>query len=174
MPSLEDVANQINARLNSINDHTAATATNTAIIHTDLQAGFVNLSQGLFAVLEQLRAANGLLDHLRRQNDTIICELANGNELLCGITRKFTVQLTASEATLRSVRRLEGILARVDAEAAGDYDREQALLAKVHECCPADEPPLEPCPEVCDEPGFDPRPPRGQDWQPLPGPDPIG
>jgi hypothetical protein len=184
MPSIQDVADQINARLDQINTNTANTAQNTADIRNELvqtnnrlnqvnntlAAGFANLSQGLFALLQVQLAALGLLDQNRQQNDTIICELANSNDLLCNIMRKLGRQLRVSEASLKAVVRIEGIIERVHCCEAGDYDRNFELIRKMQECCPPEEVPEEGCPERCRVPVFRERQPTGQDWQPLSSP----
>jgi hypothetical protein len=184
MPSIQDVADQINARLDQINTNTSNTATNTANIHNDLvqtnnrlnqvnntlTAGFANISQGIFALLQVQLAALGLLDHNRQQNDTIICELANSNNLLCNIMRKLGHQLQLSEASLKSVLRIEGIVERVHCCEAADFDRDLELIKKMEECCPPKKRPEEPCPERCSVPPFRERQPTGQDWRPLPAP----
>lgn len=189
MPSIQDVADQINARLDQIVTNTANTAQNTADnlavsqdirtelvqangrlaqINSTLAAGFANLSQGLFALLEVQRSALELLDHNRKQNDTIICELVNTNELLCNIMRKLAHQLRLSEASLASVQRIEGIVARVHSAEAADYDRDRELARKIEQCCPPKPIPEEKCPETCKTPPFRGREPAGQDWRPLP------
>jgi hypothetical protein len=181
MPSIEDVANQINAKLDAINNATSATAVNTAdtlaVVHDirgELVAGFANLSQGVFALLEQQRLTNRLLDHNRRQSDTIICELVNGNNLLCGITRQLTVQVETSEATLVAVRRLEGMAERELTRAAGDYDRALELKAQIEACCPPPRPEPVPCPPDCDRSDYKEKRPEGKDWRPLDRPEPVG
>jgi hypothetical protein len=189
MPSIEDVANQINAKLDAINNNTSATAVNTSdtlavvteirdlsaqansllsAVRDELSNGFSNLSHGLFAVIELQRATIHVLDHHRQQNDTIICELVNGNELLCGITRKLTDQLEMSDSTLTAVRRLEGMAERELAGPAGDYDRALELQQRIEECCPPPRQEPEPCPSECDRPDYEQRKPSGQDWEPLP------
>lgn len=184
MPSIQDVADQINAKLDGIANNTATTASNTnaikngvnttntklTLIDGHLQAGFANLSQGLFSLIELEKVAIALADHNRKQNDTIICLLENSNELLCGITRKLTRQLDLSEGILDSTRRIEGIQERAHAGEAADFDRLGALNDKIEQCCPPDEPPLEPCPEPCRKSDYRPTSPKGQDWTPLPNP----
>ncbi len=191
MPSIQDVADQINARLDQVATNTANTAQNTADIRNELvqtnsrlsqidntlAVGFSNLSQGLFALLQVQLAALDLLDHNRKQNDTIICELVNSNELLCNITRKLGRQLRLSEASLKSVERIEGITERVHCCEAAEYDRNRDLIRKMEECCPPKQVPEERCPEVCKTPIFRERQPSAQDWKPLPAPqrpDPVG
>lgn len=198
MPSIQDVADQINERLDLVVTHTANTAQNTADtlavsqdmrdelvqangrlsqINTTLQTGFTNLSQGLFALIQVQLVAVSLLDHNRKQNDTIICELVNNNELLCSIKRKLGRQLHISEAALKSLERVEGIAERVHCCEAADYDRDRELARRLEACCPPEPPPQEPCPEVCKTPDYRGREPTGQDWEPLPNPqrpDPVG
>lgn len=191
MPNIQEVADQINAKLDQITQNTALTAATAgqirdemqqanarlASIEGTLQAGFANLSQGLFAILEVQKVAVALLEHNRRQNDTIICELVNANGQLCGISRKMTRHIAVAEATQASVKRIEGIAEREHAASAGDYDRTRELVEKIEKCCPPEPPPVEPCPEPCDKADFRPRRPGGQDWEPLPTPDrqpPIG
>jgi hypothetical protein len=175
MPSIQDVADQINARLDQISTNTADTAQNTADIRTQLiqanstlTAGFANLSQGLFAILQVQVASLGLLDHNRKQNDTIICELEHGNELLCNIMRKVGRQLDLSEATLKAVERIEGIEERAHCCEAGDYDRHLEVIAKVERCCPPEPPLVEPCPDRCPAPVFRERDVPKPTWTPLP------
>lgn len=200
MPSIQDVADQINAKLDLIDQNTTNTAQNTAntvavaqdiknemaqannrlnAIDNDLLAGFANVSQGLFAIAELQSVSNALLDANRQQNDTIICLIENSNELLCSITRKLTQQLDLSAATLTSVNRIEGIAVRSHSGEAADYDRHIALQEEIEACCPPDEREPEPCPEPCKTPKFRPFSPKGQDWKPLPTPkipghDPVG
>jgi len=197
MPSIQDVADQINTRLDQVSTNTANTAQNTADnlavsqdirneliqannrlsqIDNNLATGFANLSQGLFALTQVQLVALRLLDHHRQQNDTIICELVNSNELLCNIMRKLGHQLQLSEASLKATERIEGITERVHCCEAGDYDRNRDLVRQMKECCPPEVIAEEECPDVCKAPGYRERQPFGQDWKPLPTPrpDPIG
>ena len=198
MPSIQDVADQINARLDQVATNTANTAQNTADnlavsqdirtelvqangrlaqIDNTLATGFSNLSQGLFTLIQVQLAALGLLDHNRQQNDTIICELVNNNALLCNIMRKLGHQLEVSEASMKFIERIEGITGRVHCGEAADYDRNLDLAQKIQACCPPKPTPEEKCPEVCKAPVYRERKPSDQDWRPLPTPqrpDPVG
>jgi hypothetical protein len=190
MPSIQDVADQINARLNLIVTSTQDTAQNTADIRAELQQangrlgqiestlaiGFANLSQGIFALLQVQVAALGRLDHHSKQKNAIICELVNANVLLCDIMRRAGRLVEIEALALEGLRRLEGIAERVHGSEAGDYDRELRVIEKIERCCPPEQPPVEPCPPRCDVPDFRPRQPD-TDWKPLPTPqrpDPIG
>lgn len=166
MPSIQDVADQINAKLDQINQNTADTVAVSNGIRNDIQTGVAVLANGLFAIWETQKVTNSILDHHSDQNDTIICLLENTNELLCGMTRKLTHQLDLSEQLLKSMKRVEGIAERVQPAAAGDYDRLVALQAQMLECCPPDEVKPEPCPEACAVRPPKPYQPKGQDWKP--------
>ena len=191
MPSIQDVADQINAKLDSISVKTAETAVNTnnttnevkavgskidvsnallGQINFDIKDGFSNIGQGVSQLINLSKASLAVQIHQTRQNDTIICLLENSNEMLCGITRKLTRQLELSEASLASLLRIEGIEERVHSDAAADYDRHLAIEERMEECCPHPEEPVEPCPEACSKPKFE--PPRVDDkgWKPLPQP----
>ena len=191
MPSIQDVADQINARLDQINTHTSNTAQNTSDIldvntqirgelqqvnnrlfqiDQTLDAGFANVSQGINAILQVQLATLDLLDHHRKQNDTIICELVNNNDLLCNIMRKLGDQVSLIKAELKSALRVEGITERLHCCEAADYDRQLELHLKIKECCPPEPERPELCPPVCDQPGFDPRFDPDTKWQPLPTP----
>jgi hypothetical protein len=186
MPSIQDVADQINARLDQVATNTANTAQNTADIRnrldltnsrlaqidSTLATGLANLSQGLFAILQVQLVALELLDQNRKQNDTIICELRNANQLLCNMMRKLGRQLRVSEATLKSVLRIEGIAERAHCCEAADYDRNRELTQRLEECCPPKPVPEEACPEVCAAPPYREHHPGGLDWKPLPPPKP--
>lgn len=191
MPSIQDVADQINARLDQVATNTAdnlavsqdirseLVQANNRLLQIDhtLTTGFSNLSQGLFALTQVQLVALGLLDHHRQQNDTIICELVNNNDLLCNIVRKLGHQLQLSEASLKSIERVEGVTERVHCCEAADYDRNRDLIQQMKECCPPEPTPEEGCPEVCKAPIYRERQPSGQDWKPLPTPqrpDPVG
>ena len=177
MPSIQDVADQINAKLDSINNNTAQTVNRLNTIDNHLQAGVNELANGIFAIFELLKVTNSILDHHTNQNNTIICELKNTNDLLCGITRKFTKQLDLSEEMAKSLKRVEGIAERAEPAAAGDYDRDLEINERISECCPPPETKPEPCPNPCAVSEPKPHRPQGQDWKPTPprGPnEPIG
>ncbi len=181
MATLQENADEIKGKLDSIIQSTNATAANTAATNSSvvaldahLQSGFANLSQGLYALIQLEKVSIALQEHNRKQNNTIICLLENSNELLCGITRKITQQLELQEGILRSVERIEGIGERVNAGEAADYDRLAALDEKIELCCPPEQPQLEPCPEPCGKDDYRPVDPKGQNWTPLPAPGPRG
>lgn len=184
MPSIQDIADQLNAKLDQINQNTASevtvstaikneiavTNTHLANIEGILGVDLANISQGIFVLEEIGMIELTYLDYMRRQNDTMICLLQNSNEMLCGITRKFTKLLDLTTQELQLMRKMEGIEERVHSPEAADYDRLQALQAEMEECCPPDEPPIEPCPPPCERPSFRQPAPLNTDWRPLPTP----
>lgn len=188
MPSIQDVADQINAKLDQITTNTgqtAAGATQTAAntdqirdrldtlnaavqtLDNHLVAGLSNLAAGLFAIWEVDKASLAQLRHHSAQHDTMICLQENTNDLLCGITRKLTAQLELTRAIAESADRVEGIAERAEPAAAGDYDRLERVRDRLAACCPPPRPEPEPCPTACDKPTLDEQQPKGQDWKPL-------
>ncbi|MGI8998915.1 MAG: hypothetical protein ACR2GO_04340 [Candidatus Limnocylindria bacterium] len=179
MPSIQDVADQINAKLDSIQSNTAganvkldAIESNTASanvkldqIDGDLQTGFTHLAGGLQAIWEAQKLTNSILEFQGQQNEAIICLLRDADELLCGITRKFTQQLDLTGKLLKSAKRVEGIEERTQPAAAADYDRLLTLQRELGECCPAEPVAPEPCPEGCEAQKVDLYKPKGQDWK---------
>jgi hypothetical protein len=181
VPSIQDVADQINAKLDEINVNTASTVNElqslnnrVAALDVHLQAGFANLAAGLFAIWEVEKASLVQLQHHSDQNDTVICLLEHTNELLCGITRKLTTEIGIGRTLVESVDRIEGIAERVEPAAAGDFDRLLQVKDKLAECCPTPDVEQETCPEPCPVREFDPYKPKGQGWNPQTSPDPIG
>jgi hypothetical protein len=187
MPSLQDVANQILGVLNQVQTNTAASANtelqikgDTANINTKLdtiestlQAGFLSVEQGLFAILEQEKETNSLLITEVAQNRTIICWLTNIADVLCRIMRKTNTEVDLQTDMLEMLEHLEKIEELVHAEAAVEVRREERLEAKIEECCPPPQVPPEPCYEPCVSPDITIYKPRGADWQP-PGPQKVG
>src|SRR3954452_19412829 len=180
MPTIEDIANQLQTSLAQINTNTANTATtasniknDTAAIRTELtavdahlQSGVVTLGNGLFAILETQKRANSIAEHQSAQTDAMICWLDHAVDLLCGITRKLTREIEVQERMATSLSRLEGIAELVHAREAVEYDRTRRLEREIAECCPPEPRPEEPCPEPCRSPEPDFHKPEGQDWRP--------
>jgi hypothetical protein len=188
VPSIQDVADQINAKLDELIVNTAQTATLSGEIKSELETlnttastldshlvvGLNNLAAGLFAIWEVQKASLVQLQHHSAQHDTMICLQENTNELLCGITRKLTTQIEINRSVADSVRRIEGIAEQAEPAAAGHFDRLESVHDKLLECCPPPPVEPEPCPERCPTPKLDPYRPKGQDWKPRTSPDPVG
>ena len=182
MPSVQDVADQINAKLDTISANTGNTVAVGNQIRADLAgidarlvqldsdfvSGITQLAQGLFAIWETQKATNAILDHQSSQNDAIICLLGNATELLCGINRKLSTEVELTSKLVESVDRIEGIIERSDFDRMAEVKRE--LLA----CCPPPDKPEEPCPDECPPAKERRYNPKGQDWKPPQGQKPIG
>src|SRR5262245_50820721 len=127
MPSLAEIANQVNAKLTQIETHTENTATRAAQIHADTtniraqlatlvgvtQAGFDNLAQGLFAILETQRVANAHLATLVSQGQTIICWLSTSAEIQCKQLRTLEGHTRLLESMRQHLETLDEIARRV-------------------------------------------------------------
>jgi len=173
MPTIQEIADEINAALGQLNTtasnirgDTQAIRTEVSEIDNHLQAGVGVLAEGLFAILEAQKQGNSIGEHQIQQNDTIICWLDNIAELLCGMTRKMTRQIELQEQIAGSVARVEGIAELVHPGEVAEYDRNKELERRIEECCPPPEEPPEPCPEACRTPEPDLYKPKGQSWKP--------
>ncbi|MGH7497795.1 MAG: hypothetical protein ACREL3_02975 [Gemmatimonadales bacterium] len=173
MPSIQDVANDINAKLDLIATNTAATAAATVQLDNHLEAGVVTLAGGLFAIWETQKETNAILDFHSQQHATMICLLEAADTLLCGISRKLTTQLELSERQAVVLERLGSIFELVHAREATESDRLSEVRAELARCCPPPEKKPEPCPPPCREPREKRYEPNGQDWRP-PEPQRIG
>jgi hypothetical protein len=182
MPSLFDVANDIQNTLNQIQASTQSSAATEVSIQSDTvdlrnsihslaaatQAGFVSLSNGVAAAIDQQRATNALLDAERQQNHTIICWLANLANVLCRSLHTQQQQLALQVSLDTSLREMKEIMETVHSAAALDVIRRRELESRLHACCPPPKTEPEPCPDACPEPGYQPYVPRVPDYQPLP------
>lgn len=189
MPSLADLANQINNTLTQIQTNTSDTSDTAALIKGDtadiktrldtlisgMTAGFSQLQQtivlgvsflgaGLFAMLETQRATNSLLATNNSQNDTIICWLHKSADLLCAQLRTQEQLLHIEEQSLSSLQTLQGILELAHAREFVEYARVRENARKIAACCDKPPPQAPPCFEPCEVPRVVHHDPKGQDW----------
>lgn len=191
MPTLADIANEVNNKLSQIVTNTKDTADTVALVKGDtadiklridgtnarLDAGFSFLGEGLFAILEVQRQANAHLATLVDQNDVMLCWMAKMAELLCQQLRVLEKDLAVHEHVLATMRALEGVVALVHAREKLEYQTKLELEAKISACCPRTADPPKACYEPCREPEVTTYDPKGQDWDGSFGPnepDPIG
>jgi hypothetical protein len=188
MPSLADIANQVNNKLTSIQNNTADTANVAGLIKGDTadlkirlddvnkhldainttnQVGFSNLSNGLFAILEAQRTVVAQLESAIHQRDAIICWLTKLAGMMCEQLRESERQTAVGRSVHASLATVEGILELANATEYVQYQRTFELGRRMAECCPPDEVAPEPCFQPCDAPEIVRREPKGQDWQPL-------
>jgi hypothetical protein len=181
MPSLADVANDINALLGDIEKNTEKTNTEIATLNGEVNAliaaeaiGFANLSSGVAVVIDRVEEANHLLDENRRQNDTIICWLTNIANVACEQLRVQLTQVSLQQSMEAHLRRLEAIERLVHAREYVEVLENEATNARIDKCCPAPEPDPKPCFEPCTSPRFKPFRHSDVSFTPLPQPDAGG
>lgn len=188
MPSLTDLANDINNTLTQIQTNTQNSAATDAAIKADTgdirnslhslvtvdQAGFASLSNGIAAIIDQQKATNALLDYERKQNDTIICWLTNIANVLCESLHVQQQQLQVETEMKGSLCEVKDILQLVHGTAAVEVLRERELQRKIEACCPPKKPEPKPCFQPCTEPSFRPYEPKVPDYKPLPQPNTAG
>jgi hypothetical protein len=186
MPSLSDVANQINATLTQININTQNSAQtelaikgDTADIKARLDAiknsidnNTSVLANGLFAILEQLRLSNVLLQDNVNQNQTLICLAETTDDLLCRILHEVQKDSVIQTTIRDAVTDMDEVLDLVHASQALEVERQRRLQAEIDACCPPVVPPPEKCFDPCAEPNVQNYTPRGQDWTPPAQPQP--
>jgi len=167
MPSLQDVANQIKDDLDQIKASTALTAGRVETLTQHLDADAANLAQGLFAILEQEKQTNVLLEDNVAQNESIICWLKIQADLQCRMLHRLDTLIEIETTTRDATVKLEKILELVHARETLEVQRLDAQQAEIEKCCPPKRPEPEACFEACREPKLQSYQPKGQDWQPL-------
>lgn len=179
MASLADIANQIKGLLEQIKTNTQTTASTAGAIKGDTaslnnkadtlinisQNGFINLSQGMAAMIGQQIITNARLEHQRQQIDTIICWLTGMSDLLCRILHRENTQVELQAEIEESIRFLRELNELVHGSEAVQVDHRWEIQGRLEKCCPPRKPEPEPCPERCpapqrtelpNAPGFDP------------------
>src|SRR5436305_89768 len=166
MGSIQDVADQVNNKLDQINANTQSTANTLGLIkgdtsdiknkldalHATLQSGVVVLANGLFAIFEAEKKGNSLAEVQVGQNKTMICWLDNIAALLCDIKRKLNMQIEIQQAIEQETERLKKLADRVHASETVEVERLEELERELRKCCPPQPVPPEPCPEPCRQP----------------------
>ena len=184
MPSLTDLANDINNTLTQIKTNTQNSAATEATIEGDTsdirntlhtlvtvdQTDLASISNGIAAMIDQQKATNTLLDYERRQNDTIICWLTNIANVLCQSLHVQQQQLNVESRMAGSLSEIKEILELVHGSAAVEVMRMRKLQHEIEVCCPPQKPDPAPCFQPCSEPKFKPYDPQVPDYRPLPMP----
>ena len=181
MPTLTEIANQVNNKLSQIDTNTQSTASTAGLIkgdtadiknslttlNTNVQTGFANLGSGIAVVIDQQKVTNNLLDFNRQQNDTIICWLVNIADLLCRILHRLNTQVVLQTSMDDSLRQIKETLELVHGTETIEVFKRRELKRQIEKCCPPEEPKPEPCYEPCRIPDFRPFDPRNPDFKPL-------
>jgi len=181
MPSIGDIANDVEARLDDIKTYTQGTRDNTSTISHQLtqldvkvvqvnntaQLGFTNLAQGL-AVLIQLEIQNNdLLASNDKQNQTIICWLDHIAHVLCDIKHNTDTEVKLQKNIAATLSDLDDVFDLVHAREALEVQNQQQLKKRLEECCGKEEPLPAPCFQNCEAPGLPDYHPIKPDWKPI-------
>ena len=187
MPSLQDVANQMNATLSQIQTNTSSSAAtdvqikaDTGVLRTELQTlifqeqlDFSNLSNGLAKIIDEQKETNALLNYERQQNDTIICWLSKIARLLCTVIHRLDTEIEIDAKIAEDVKQMKATFELVYGTETVEVLRRCELSKRIAECCHKPEPEPKPCFEPCTEPPYVPYKPTVGDYQPLPPPQTI-
>lgn len=151
MATISDVFNELqkaNSNLQQINTNVAnlLTATNgvgNAVKQVDntLNAGFVNMSQGIQGVIALQNFADQMLVHNSQQNDTIICLLEHISKWICELLSESHIQTGLQTVLKENVVKLEELYESVNPDAALELKRLEELHKQILECCPPPEQP---------------------------------
>lgn len=184
MPSINDVYNELvnaNNTLQEIHNDTVAatTATNNvrnavdqglAHVVNTLNAGFVNLAQGMGALITIQEYANQALAHHSAQFDTMICDLQQISQHTCALVTEAHIQTRLQTQMSASVGMLAEFAKTEHPDAALEFDRLKALRDQIERCCPPREEPPACTFQACDAPRPIGEPPRPK-YDPYKAPD---
>lgn len=182
MPSLQDVANQMNATLSQIQANTSSSAAtdvqikaDTGVLRTEIQSlilqeqvDFTNLSNGLAKIIDEQKETNALLNYERQQNDTIICWLGKIAGLLCTVIHRLDTEIEIDVKIAEDVKQMKATFELVYGTETVEVLRRFEMSKRIAECCNKPAPEPKPCFEPCKEPPFVPYKPTVGDYQPLP------
>ena len=181
MPSLGDIANDIEARLDDIKSYTVGTRDNTATIINQLtqldihvgqvnstaQLGFTNLAQGLGVLIQLGTQTNDLLASNDKQNQTIICWLDHIAHVLCDIKHNTDTEVKLQKEMSVTLSHMDDILELVHSREAMEVMNQQEIEKRLEECCAKEEPEPRPCFDNCASPVLPDYHPVRSDWKPI-------
>jgi hypothetical protein len=188
MPSLEQVANELQSILEdertnttaiksnttTIKNDTAKIKTTTGEIHTQLDqltnalaVGFSNLGQGLGVLISLGTQANELAADNNNQNETIICWLTTIANVLCDIKRDMDEEIALQTAMAATLKHLNDIGELVHGREAIEVANRDEIQQRLDSCCPPEVEPVEPCFEPCISPTISESVRVKSTWEPL-------
>lgn len=173
MPSLGDIAHDVETRLDDIKSNTLGILNNTTTIINTEQLGFSNLAQGLSVLVQLQQQANDLLASNDKQNQTIICWLANIAHVLCDIKRDSDEEVRLQKELVKSIEHVDDILTLVHSREAMEVHNQHELEERIEHCCPKKEPEPKPCFSECAAPALPDYHPIKSDWTPIRFPRPA-
>ncbi|MEA2345347.1 MAG: hypothetical protein QOF63_3516 [Thermoanaerobaculia bacterium] len=180
MPSLGDIANDIETRLDDIKNNTQGIVNQLNQLNGEVnqlnntdQLGFANLAQGLSVLVQLQQQANDLLASNDKQNQTIICWLANIAHVLCDIKRDTDQEILLQKKLVKTSEHVDDMLTLVHSREAVEVDNQHELEDRIGKCCPEKETEPKPCFSECAAPGLPDYHPVKVDWTPIRFPRPA-
>ncbi len=171
MPSLNDFFTQIqqvNANLQQLNADLQTIHADEQQVHADLGVVDSTLKKGFSDLVSLQTYADLALDHLAKQNDTIICILEKISQNACTLVNQGDLEVRYEESIRDSAASLKDMYETVHPDAALVLERASAARRELLECCPSPEPKPVCSYEPCRTPGPLPEPPK-PDQQPVVG-----
>jgi hypothetical protein len=107
-----------------------------ALISSTLNAGFVNLSQGISALIQFQVFISKTLAHQSKQNGTMICILEHISSNTCAILDETHQQTGLQTKISEDVKDLAQMYRSSNPRAALELARKESLELKIRECCP--------------------------------------
>jgi hypothetical protein len=164
MPSADDLFNQLvsaNTRLEAIKGNLLDVKAATDAVKTAVSQVNGTLNAGFSELVALGQYANQALSQNAKQNDTIICILEHISKNTCGLLNQSVMQTRLQTEMEKDLDALEAMYETVNAGAALERERLEALKLQIERCCPPPKPEL-PCHYTsCPAPSKLPDPPRG-------------
>jgi hypothetical protein len=181
MPSIGDIANDIETRLDDIKTNTLNTSNNTSTVINQLtqlnsavvqvnstaQLGFTNLAQGLGLLIQLEMQSNDLLASNDKQNQTIICWLDHIAHVLCDIKHNTDTELKVQKNISATLTDLDDVFDLVHAREAMEVRNQRQVEKRLEECCGKPDPEPPPCFQNCEAPKLPDYHPIKSDWKPV-------
>jgi len=107
-----------------------------ALINSTLNAGFVNLSQGISVLIQFQIFIGKTMVHQTKQNDTMICILEHISSNTCAILDETHEQTGLQTKISEDMKDLAQMYRSSNPQAALELARQESLELKIRECCP--------------------------------------
>jgi hypothetical protein len=143
MPSADDLFNQLvaaNTRLEAIKGNLLDVKAATDAVKTAVNQVNGTLNAGFSELVALGQYANQALSQNAKQNDTIICILEHISKNTCELLNQSVMQTRLQTAMEKDVDALEAMYETVNAGAALERERLQALKFQIERCCPPPQP----------------------------------
>jgi len=118
-------------------------------IDTTLNTGFVNLSNGIFAMTQLQQYTNSLLLYNNEQNNVIMCTLRQISQNICALLNEAHTQTEYQESMKETLHKLNRLYEFAHPDAQLNIRNIDEIEKKISKCCPEKKPEpicrLEPC-----------------------------